>query len=385
MNNNNLEILSCKNNYKLTSLDLSNNTNLKELTCIGNELQLTGELKNYNALEKLILVIYKAGTIEAKGSPLTVFDCKMGKFSLIDISGCDKLEDLKIERTAYYGDDGEESSILDLDGCLSLKSIDLNGFPFFLNSLDISSCTSLKKIRYYGDIDISKNTELEEVYVENIINDIKNNSKLKILHCGLIEDVETVDLSNQTQLEDLSCTIANTPIDISKCNTLKICSIKNYSEDVTYTNNMNVNGLPLLESFSAHISKSGNITFNIANCPALKKCRTNHAVALNISDCNSLEELICTESNTFNITRCPNLILLECSRSPISTLSIEPFTKLQTLYCENCLLKELDLRKNKELHSLQCYGNPDLQYIYVTHDIPHKSIGDARLVYSSPE
>lgn len=88
------------------------------------------------------------------------------------------------------------------------------------------------------------------------------------------------------------------------------------------------------------------------------------------------------EIKDFDISKNTSIRVLDCSGSPISALSVDSFTKLQELYCSSCLLKELDLRKNKELHSLQCSGNPDLQYIYVTHNIPHKNIGNAILIYS---
>ena len=373
--NKNLQILSCADNASLKSIDVSNNKGLKELFSNSeyySGLIITG-LDGHNLIEKLELIGVKAQTINIKGSPLKVFDCKVDDLASLNLSGCNKLESLKLDR---YNSNHNNLSI-DINNCSSLNLIEIQGY--MPESIDVSSCISLKNLKCFTNVNISKNTELEEIDVHNIIGDIKSNKKLKKILCYSVKNVDIFDLSNQTLLEELFCYWIDIPLDISKCTLLKRLLLHYDIEDVKITNTT-IKNMPNLEQID-YINKASLI---IEDCSKLTKVGTTYITDLHISKCTILDFLSCTHGSLkeINIDQCPNITLLDCSINPITNLSLGEFTNLISLYCIDCSLTELDLRKNKMLDLLQCQGNPDLKYVYVTHTIPKLNHGGATMVYS---
>ena len=367
--NKNLQILSCGDNPNLESINVKNNTNLKELYSGG--LIITG-LDSHSLLEKLELTGTNVQTINIKGSPLKILDCYIDDLLSLDISGCNNLESLKLKCRNF-----NNRLNIKLDNCSSLKYIDLG--EYWPESLDVSSCVSLKSLRGNTDVDISRNTELEEVNVINIINDIKNNKNLKKIFCYSIKNVDIFDLSNQTVLEELSCVWIDVPLDISKCTALKrlTATYDIEEEKITY---FTIKGMPNLES----IEYNHKVSLSIEECPKLNRINASRLTDFCVSNCAMLDFLSCSDGSLkeINIDNCPNITLLECSNNPITNLSLGALTNLISLYCSGCSLSELDLRKNKKLDILQCQENPDLKFIYVTHSIPKMNNGGATMVYS---
>ncbi|MDR1224939.1 MAG: hypothetical protein LBL07_18980 [Tannerella sp.] len=378
--NANLQVLSCNWNATLSSLDLSGVTNLRDLLCIhinnGSTMTMTG-LDNCRSLEKLNLSGVKVEKIDLSGSPLKEFNCTVAfqpSFP-IDLSGCDKLEVFRLTSA------GETFQNINLVGCTALNTMEVLGSGF----IDVSSLTSLRKLVYqYGDVDISKNTELEEVFVRHILGDITNLRKLRTLNFHLIKNVETLDLSNQTVLEDLRCAVLDVPIDLSHCKALRTFDVYHifFNDDyVIKVNAVDLKDLPVLESVVTN-NLTDRVSLNIKNCPALKTITGNELATLNISGCASLEELK-FKCKAFNIDNCPNVISIDCSDSPVGTLHLDACTNLESLFCRNCSLTELDLRKNKNVIKLYCPNNPGLRYIELTrgHEIPDLNRGEAIIRY----
>jgi hypothetical protein len=361
--NTNLQVLSCNRNAMLLSLDLSANTNLRELSCIrvswGNTVTITG-LTGFRSLEKLVLSGVAIGAIDLGGNPLKEFNCveiAVQSSISIDVSGCDKLETFRFTRI----NDGEldsEIQNINLAGCSALNTIEIQGIAF--KSLDVSSCTPLRKLTYReGDVNISGNIELEEVYVRDILGNITSLRKLRTLYFRQIKNVETQDFSNQTVLEDLYCAVQDFPIDLSHCKALRTFHLNPFNAMKVVS--IDLKDLPVLEQISS--DRVGyKALLNIENCPVLKTILGYEYAALNVSGCASLEEIKCT-FQAFNIDRCPNVTGLECDDSPVGTLRLDALTNLERLHCVKCSLTALDLRKNKKVRTLHCYNNPDLEYV----------------------
>ena len=417
--NANLLELYCNNNYSMTSLDLSNNKNLQILSCGENpnleslnveELTNLKEFYSYNKnhvgliitglvghrlLEKLELNGVKAQAINVKDSPLKVFDCRIDDLYYLDLSGCTHLESLILKGSTLNNNpilSGSSSSspaasfcsTLDhnpilLDNCSSLKHIEIE--EYWLEALDVSSCVSLKTLQCFTDVDITNNTELEEIGVINIINDVKSNKKLKKLSCYTIKNVDIFDFSNQTLLEELALRQidVDVPLEISKCKALKNL-IVHYFMDEAKINTFTITDMPDLEQ----LYYQHNVSLSIEDCPKLNKVTVGRLTDFNMSNCVMMDFLQCDNGflKEINIDQCPNITVLDCSNNPISNLSLGALTKLASLYCANCSLTELDLRKNKIIDLLQCQGNPDLIYVYATHTIPNLNHGSATMVYS---
>jgi hypothetical protein len=362
--NANLQVLSCNWNA-ISSLDLSGLTSLRELLCIhinnGSTMTITG-LDNCRSLEKLNLSGVTAEKINLAGSSLKEFNYAAGAFQPsfpIDLSGCDKLEVFR------FTSKDETFQNINLAGCTALNTIEISRFE----SIDVSSLTSLRKLVYqYGNVDISKNTELEEVFVRNILGDITNLRKLRTLDFQQIKNVETLNLSNQTVLENLRCAVLDIPMNLSHCKALRTFNIYHlfYGDYVIKVDAVDLKGLPVLESIVAD-NLTDKVSLNIENCPALKTVTSNELATLNISGCASLEEMK-FKCKAFNINNCPNVISINCSGSPVGTLHLDAYTKLESLSCSNCSLTELDLRKNKNVIKLSCSNNPGLRYIELTRD-----------------
>jgi hypothetical protein len=383
--NANLRTLSCNRNATLPSLELSGVTNLRELSCISdNNMTITG-LTGFRLLEKLVLRKVAIETISIGGSPLKEFDCEIAvRSSLsIDLAGCDRLELFRLSCTYDGMTTMLRDQSLNLAGCSALKTVEISGITF--KSFDVSSFVSLQKLEYpEEDVDISGNTELEEVNVRDILGDITGLRKLRKLTFRWIKNVPALDLGNQTALEYLHCAVLDIPTDLSRCKALRTFTIYNQffdNPDAIKIAAVNLKDLPVLDRVTTGYLEN-KVSLNIENCPALKMITGHRLATLNVVGCASLEELDFT-CNAFNLERCPNVIVLACG-APLGTLRfLDALTKLERLYCVNCSLTELDLRKNKSVNTLICHDNPDLKYIELIrgHEIPHKSIGSASLRY----
>ena len=411
-----LEEISISGNVDLKEFNFSNMPELKELYCTYNNRLTIVDIRKADKLEKVhfsdINSTDAISIILSGNSSLKEINCNnIEKLSTLNISGCKNL--LNIDCTGLYNDN--DNVLVTIDGCSALQTLNLHWGRYSLP--DISSCVQLKEISLSGfgetDLDISKNTELENVFLESgyLLAPIPNNKKLKILHCISIKNAEIFDLSNQLLLEELYCQ-SNVPINIEKNKALRVLSIVDYVyvktklemttlslkdypylSMVSFGNSyklslMEVENCPRLENLNfSPYPDNGIDTLKIANCVALNvlRCSSMKINEIDIASCPKLESLMCSNNNIskLNLSEVTGLKNLNCSYNQIEKLDVSKNVVLVELSCEyNEPMSELDLRNNKYLQGFTCGNdkNPITVYLFENYAY-YKHIINGTIVY----
>lgn len=304
-----LEVLDCPGNnfttanltrlYDLTYVDFSDNNltslqfsgrtaNLKYLDCSGNGNLSSIQNPNFSSLE--------------------TFVCDNTSFSSVPLSGASKLKHFSAEQTP-------------------------------LTSLDVTRCPQLEYINCYCDDGLL--TEL----------DLSNNTKLKYLDFGYNEGLSNkVDISNLglDKLEYLGCTHVKYDeigFDLSAMRHLKSlnCTDCNLSElDMSY--NTNLQTLYCNDNQLAELDLSSNTQLEILDCGG------NRLAELDLTQNTELCQLDCSSNllPELDLSGNAKLISVSCDGNQLSSLKLyNSGEKLQTIYCHDNQLTDLDLSKCK--------------------------------------
>ena len=244
----------------------------------------------------------------------------------LNISGLSNLEELNAEAGEGYG---HRLTALDLSGCISLKTLKVNGN--LLKDLDISDCTNLEII--------------DSSY--NLLN--------------------TIDLSNCKKLRQLFISSNYfTTLDLSNCHNL-------YS---LYCYNNNITTLDL------------NDCYNLEDL----RCFKNSLTTLNVNNNPKLHLLICSYNKltSLNLDGCIELQDLQCDHNKLTTLDVSSCTKLNWLNCSSNLLSTLDVSmtdilQNRLTNVLNCSLMPTLETLYLKTGWSITGITNSRDVNCIPE
>ncbi len=245
-------------------------------------------------------------------------------------------------------------SSLNLKGLDNLEKVDINGsYNNYLNSIDFSDNSSLKYISWNGkfsSIDISKNTQLEEIFLssQELSNlDISKNTKLKKL--TLFENkINAIDFSSNTDLETVYFPDA------------KLLQA-NFSNNKNLQN-LDINGSSLTSIILPEISTLKKIS--------LSNCKINN---IDFSKQLVLNE-IKLNGNLFenlNFSKNKDLIFLMVTHQPsIKSLDIRLNPNLEIFwfdYLDN--LESLYIKNNKKQNFSESYNScPKLNFVCCDED-----------------
>lgn len=316
-----LNISGCEKITKLSSA-----INLEELHakgCIG----LEGQFHIYPSIR--IVNFENCISLESIAQPYGV----EGEYQLasLNVRGCTALEWIIAEHTKLES--------LDASGCTSLKELYCQGN--LLKTINLTGCTALEKLG------ISSGNYLQSL-------DVADCPNLKYLSCASKNStMQTIDLSQNTELESLSCDVSS--LDLSNNKKLKefFCSYGRMTESLDLSN------LTLLENVQCQGSQI--VTLNVSNCRNLKnlRCSNSSLTKLNLSGCTSLETLYCENNQlvTLKLDDCVKLMNLLCNNNNLANLNLSKNIELQEVNCSFNSITTFDLSKNKNLTSFYCEGN----------------------------
>ena len=367
----NLEVLNCSFN-PLTSIDVSNNVALKFLNCGNTFIKRDLDVSSNHELETLLCADNRIESLKINPE-LKKLDISNHSIANLDFSGHKGLKSLNCSggdvlinlNVSHTGLDTLECAspklaLINLEGCNSLKKISYSGLSVSLDlthcpnlaylsadnisTLDVTPCPLLKTLlisnSYLTDLDLTKNTALEELTIDHL-SSVKNG----------------IDLSANFQLVNLNITnaIKGSYLDLSNRNRL------------TY---LYVNAYPTLESCNLEGCSSlkeayvyGGIlsSFNLKGCTALSllDCNGNQFTELDIEDCKVLTELdvsACFKLTSIK-TKSEQLSKIDCSNTALTDWSFLNNARLKELYCSYTNLTSLDLSKCPSLEVLVCNDN----------------------------
>ncbi len=164
--------------------------------------------------------------------------------------------------------------------------------------------------------------------------DVSGNTLLESLVCSGTNNLTSLDLTKNTELDFLNCSGNKlTKLDISKNTKL--------TEVICYRNQLS--------------------ELDLSKNPELKKveCLENNLTELDLSNNPKLIGLYCNDNilTSLNITKNTNLIYLHCFKNKLTSLDISNNKKLVILNCPNNRIQALDLSNNTMLQEFHCHHN----------------------------
>jgi len=222
--------------------------------------------------------------------------------------------------------------------------------------LDFSGSLSNDEIEAATDINIQESdiTSLEG---------IEYFTSLVVLDCSL-NDLDELDVSKNTLLEELYCDGNSlSSLDVSNCASLRILSCAD--NDLSA---LNVSKCTELTELTCGFNKITSL--NVASCPDLMtlSCEGNRLTWLNVTGNGALMFLACGYNSlgSLNVKSCPDLAELYCESAGLTALDITNNGALTMLYCFGNAISRLDLTECPNL--LRCATEGEVLLSEVEYD-----------------
>lgn len=345
-----LQMLDCRYNVNLTSINLRNGTN-NLITQNGLKLQDTPSL--YCVLVDDV-AFSSTNWVTSKDSWVNYsVACSAPQYTLIPdvefekvliINGLDGTLDGKV-LTARIA----VETILDYSYTNHTKITDLTGIEGF---------TGLETLSTFA----TKITKL----------DVTKNIALKTLNCS-VSDLTTLDLTNNVNLITVNCSANKlTTLDVSKNTQLTDLDFgSNNLTTINLSSNTALTRLLANNNKLTTLDLSKNLNLDIVNCGK------NSFTTLDFSANTALTNILCYENKitTLDLTKNIALKSLNIDKTELSSLDLSKNTLLNTLSCNsNYKLKEVNLQNgnNIALTTISFKNNTILTCILVD-DIPYSN------------
>lgn len=395
-----LGYLECYDN-QLTKLDVSGLTKLKYLACNQNQLSSLS-LTSCAALETLTCQQNKLKSLTVSYSTaLTYFDCSDNQLTSLNVSGLTQLTTLLLANN--------QLKTLNTSGCTALTKLDCKSQQ--LTSLNVKNCTALT------DLDCQKNqlpmlmltdlTALKTVYCQlnklTTLN-VEGCTAMETLNCSSNHQLTLLDVTTCTALKELNCA-DNALTSLSVAGLKKLQILRCQSNQLA---SLSVEGCSFLQFLSCHRnqikgaamdalvaslrSTGGTKEFRVVDLKSSmekNEIYTNQVAAAKakgwtVQDANGNEyEGKAQEGVEINEENFPDqnfrywlfdqtygedgfltneelaaVTYMSVSGKGIDDLTgIRHFTALQTLFCYNNQLSELDVSGLSSLKYLRCQNN----------------------------
>lgn len=278
----NLQELKCYGN-QIDKLSLGNNTNFVELDCHDNKIANDLDLSKNKNLKRLYCSQNRLAVVNVEGcEALEDLDCSNNALVDLKTAGLAKLTDLNCSNNRLKGE------ALNITGCTGLVNLDcsLNCTNDEFLALDLNGCSNLQSLNCSGNV-VENGVESGDEAMELNLADC---TKLTELHCAYCP-IEAIDLSGLEQLKIL---------DLSGCNI----------SEVTFSGNTALTNV--------------NLACNLIEY--LEFPEENHITTL---DCSNSESIL-----QINMTALKELVTLNLSESSLPLLDLSACTKLQTLQAD---------------------------------------------------
>ena len=287
-----------------------------------------------------------------------------GIYFAIDADGDGEINQTEAAQVSFLN--AKNSSIINFEGIAHFSNMSVldcswnGGFmePIVLN---LSGMPNLKKLICYENNmtpDISSFSNLEELHLGyctgiNSI-DLTNFTNLKIFDCSRMH-INALNVNGLTNLEELYFSYN----EINEINLSTLSNIKILVGDFTNIPILNLSNLAYLETFTFRYTPL--VSLNLNGCSSIKNILANNNLltTLDVSGLAQLEELRCSGSNlsSLNLTGCTNLQFLDCSISHLTTLNASNLPNLAYFNCANGLLQTLNISNSSNIKYLHCQEN----------------------------
>ena len=326
-----LSSLRCYYNYNLTSITgLADCTALTYLDCEDCKITDLSAVDGMSNLQTLLARNNQLRGLEVTGksnltrlrvsgnTQLDSLDCSSNNLSYLDISGCTALKVLM-----FFGNQGL-SNVTGLAGCTALESVWADYCDFY--SLDVSTLTSL--------LDIS----FESNYSLSTVTGLRNCHNLQFISC-MNTQLTSLDLSGLTQLEYVYCHRNSSLTELNLTGCAKLKELHCYYCDLA---SLKVDGCSSLEEILCYGNRiSGNL--NLKDRTSLNKfhCYDNLLTGINVSGCSGLKNFQCQRNQltTLDVSNCTRLEDLHCAHNKLTTIKANDCTSIEYILCQHNQIK----------------------------------------------
>ena len=327
--------------------DFSNCTSLTDANSGGETLNFSGcanlrhiefksTAKNINLKGcTSLLSIQQDGYMQSEG----IFDCSdcssLREIKLHDIvdvtkfdaSGCSALEYFDIECLYSYSSAATDVDCsIDFDGCNSLISCIIDGgfgyssynYPLLNMHFSLNDCKNLKTFNLKG-----KNLNLPII-------DLHNNTFLQELTLEGIEQLETVDLSNNVELKKISIeNVQLSSLDLQNNKAIRELTLKEIPIKL-----LDISQTPVLDSVIINNTSLTSLILDGNTSLTYLSCEDNRLSSLSVKECFALDMLDCSGNflSSVDVSECNNLRYFSCYSNPIKTLDLRYNTSLSSFY-----------------------------------------------------
>lgn len=235
-----------------------------------------------------------------------------------------------------------EASLVERIDCEGDKS--LGGIDYISDATGIEACTNLRFLNLAGNgltgIDLSGNKLLDTLQIAMNYDlkslDVSQNTNLEQLMCFSCS-LDGLDVTANTELRDLRCGgdgVADHVLDVLDCR--------------------NNRKLEILMAGTCQMSEIH------LDCPDLLSLdlHENQIAELDIAGCHKFMSVNVYNNRISQFElQCPDLTFLRCDGNDLETLDVSDCPKLNIFYCYGNRLRELDLSNNDEIMYLNISDN----------------------------
>lgn len=205
-----------------------------------------------------------------------------------------------------------------------------------LATLEVDNDMTQSGINRLTSLDVSRNTELKQLYCTNnslYSLNVSGNTELTLLWCGN-NRLTSLDLSGNPALVSLVCS-------------------SNSLNRLTLTSNHALEVLNCSDNALTSLNLSGNTLLGDLDCS------NNGLRSLDISSNTALRRLDCSDNilTSLNVSRNAALQDINCADNDLTSLNVSGNTAITRLDCSSNSLRSLNVSRNQGLTELSCYYN----------------------------
>lgn len=350
--NSKLRNLICNNNL-LTELNIDINLELDFLQCSNNQLAVLGLSKN-SKLTRIYCSQNNLTILDVSSCPLlTNFDCFNNKLASLNLKNGNN-SNLVGQYKGFNASNNPNLFCIQVDD----PALAINYAGWYKDKFaSYSSDCSNFPMTYVPDDNFEQtliNIGLDSGTLDNYVptNRISSLSTLNISNKGILD---LTGIQDFISLVELNCNSNGlTKLDLSKNTKLvRLVCFKNLLSGLDITK---LSDLQVLECYTNKIG-SLNLASNV-NLTYLD-CSDNPMNNIDISGNTNLISIYCGRTNisTLDVTQNSKLSVLGCENNNLSTLDLSKNRVLEKLYCHRNQITNLNLNSNSKLLVLHAYNN----------------------------
>ncbi len=273
---------------------------------------------------------------------------------ITSLKGIEHFTEIKYLKCEY------NSELKEMDISKNTKLEEVYCYYTGLTGLDLSKNTELMILDCYNtsltSLDVTKNAKLSELNCSatGITSlDVSKNAELNTLICGTM-DIADIDVSNNANLWNLSCSYTK----VSELDLSKNIALMNLYCDNTRITSLDVSKNSQLQRLDCSNTGITELRFDNNAIITELNCSNTGITSLDVVANDRLGVLDCSDTEIVSLNINNHLVRINCSNTKLESIATGDNEHLMELICSGSSITELDLSKSKRLWGLDCSDTP---------------------------